>query len=113
MKIINSKNIFILLIVLMLGVLGTLSYYAFVSYVKYTSTQTSSKNMVFVETLDGALESIAKERLESAIYMGTEGKTGFDKVKKSRVAADGAISEIYTFVDNNKASVAGRCRRPC
>ncbi|HIP52198.1 MAG TPA: response regulator [Campylobacterales bacterium] len=103
MKIINNKNVFILLIVLILGALGALSYYAFVSYVKYTSTQTSSKNIVFVKTLDSALESIAKERLDSAIYMGTEGKTGFDKVKKSRVTADSAISEIYTFIDNNKA----------
>jgi len=103
MKIINNKNIFLLLITLLIALLGALSYYAFISYVEYNATQKSTKNIYFVEKLDTALDKIAQERLLSAVYMGSEGKTGFDKVKKSREVSNSALNEIYTFITDNKA----------
>ncbi len=102
MKIINNKNIFILLIVAVMAILGAFSYYAYMSYMKYDSTQKSTKSTYFVKNMDSFLDKIAKERLDSAIYMGTEGKTGFDKVKESRGVVDSAIAELSTFINKNQ-----------
>jgi signal transduction histidine kinase/CheY-like chemotaxis protein len=52
--------------------------------------------------MDNVLDTIAKERFYSAIYMGTEGKRGFDKVKEARVAVDSAIIELNTYMNANK-----------
>ena len=103
MKIINNKNIFILLILLLTTVLGVLSYNAFTAYVQYGTAQKSTKNADFIKTFDTLIDKITKERLDSAIYMGTEGKVGFDTVKESRAAVDNAISDTYGFVEDNKA----------
>jgi len=103
MKIINNKNIFILLITLVMAVFAFLSYYAFTSYVEYTSTKRSTQNIYFVEILDNTLSKIEKERLDSAIYMGTSENIAFKKVKTSRVAVDNSIAEISKFIETNKA----------
>jgi len=103
MKIINNKNIFILLILLVTTVLGVFSYNAFTAYTQYGTAQKSTKNVNFIKTFDSLIDKIIKERLDSAIYMGTEGKVGFDRVKESRAAVDNAISDTYGFVEDNKA----------
>ena len=105
MKIINNKNIFILLIALVMAVFAFLSYYAFTSYVEYTSTKRSTQNIYFVEILDNTLSKIEKERLDSAIYMGTSEDIAFKKVKASRVAVDNSITEISKFIESNKAYI--------
>jgi len=102
MKIINNKNIFNLLIVVVMAVLAFFSYYTYTSYVEYESKRTSTQSTYFVEEMDNVLDTIAKERLYGAIYMGTEGKTGFDKVKESRVAVDSAIVELNSYMNANK-----------
>ena len=102
MKIINNKNIFTFLITVVIAVLGVFSYYTYISYVEYESTQKSTQSTYFVKEMDSVLDKIAKERLYSAIYMGTEGKSGFDKVKESRGAVDSAIRELSTFINTTK-----------
>ncbi len=102
MKIINNKNIFNLLIVVVMAVLAFFSYYTYTSYVEYESTRNSTQSTYFIEEMDNVLDTIAKERLYSAIYMGTEGQVGFDKVKEARVAVDSAIIELNTYMNANK-----------
>ncbi len=102
MKIINNRNIFNLLIVAVMGVLAFFSYYTYTSYVEYESTRNSTQSTYFIEEMDSVLSEIAKERLYSAIYLGTEGRTGFDKVKKARVAVDSAIIDLNTYISVNK-----------
>jgi len=103
MKIINNKNVFILLIVSMLAILSIFSYYASVSYVKYAATQQGTKNTNFIESVDGILDKIAKERLYSAIYMGTSGSKGYTKVEKARIKVDTALAKAYEFLKANKS----------
>ena len=105
MKIINNKNVFILLIVLVMTVLGVLSYNAFTSYIQYKKAQTSTKNTNFIKTFDVLIDRITNEKLLSAIYMGAEGKMGFDTLKNSRATVDNAISDTYTFLEDNKAFI--------
>ncbi len=102
MKIINNKNIFNLLIVVVVAVLAFFSYYTYLSYTKYESIQNSTQSTYFIEKTDSILDKIAQERLYSAVYMGTEGKEGFNKVKEARVAVDGAIIELNTYMNANK-----------
>ncbi|WP_415407551.1 ATP-binding protein [Sulfurovum sp. CS9] len=102
MKIINNKNIFNLLIVVVMAVLAFFSYYTYTSYTEYESTRNSTQSTYFIEEMDNVLDTIAQERLYSAIYMGTEGKIGFDKVKEARVAVDSAIIELNTYMNANK-----------
>jgi len=102
MKIINNKSIFNFLILIVMIVLAGTSYYTYESYVKYEKTLHGTKNFQFVEQLDGVLDAIAKERLDSAVYMANEGKSGFEKVKASRSDVDIKISDIIQFVQTNK-----------
>jgi len=102
MKIINNRNIFNLLIIVVMAVLAFFSYYTYTSYVEYESTRNSTQSTYFVEEMDNVLDMIAKERLYSAIYMGTEGKVGFKKLKEARVTVDSAIAELNTYMNANK-----------
>jgi signal transduction histidine kinase/CheY-like chemotaxis protein len=102
MKIINNKNIFNLLIIGVMAALVFVSYYTYTSYVKYESMRNSTQSTHFIEEMDGLIDTIAKERLYSAIYMGTEGKSGFEKVKAARVDVDNAIAELNIYLDANK-----------
>ena len=102
MKIINNKNIFNLLIVVVMAVLAFFSYHTYISYTEYESTRNSTQSTYFIEEMDNVLDKIAQERLYSAIYMGTEGKVGFDKVKEARIAVDSAIIELNTYINANK-----------
>jgi len=102
MKIINNKNVFIFLIVTVMGVLGVFSYYTYTSYMKYETTQKSIHSISFLKEMDGMLDRIEKERLYSAIYMGTEGKSGFKKVKEARNEVDSAIEGLSTFISTHK-----------
>ena len=102
MKIINNKNIFNLLIIVLVAVLAFFSYYTYTSYVEYDASRNSTQSTYFVEETDNVLDMIAKERLYSAIYMGKEGKGGFDKVKEARIAVDSAMVELNTYINDNK-----------
>ncbi len=102
MKIINNKNIFNLLIFIVVGVLTFFSYYTYIHYVEYESKQNTTQSTFFVEKMNNLLDNIAKERLDSAIYMGTKKKQEFDKVKISRNTVDSSIVELTAYTNTNK-----------
>ncbi len=102
MNIINSRNIFNLLIVGVMAVLAFFSYHTYLSYVEYESTQNSTQSTSFVKNIDNVLDKIAQERLYSAVYMGTDGTKGFDKVKEARISVDSAIRKLGAYIDTNK-----------
>jgi len=98
MKIINNKNIFILLITAIVGMLVLLSYYTYLSYNDYIDTKKSTKSTYFIQNVDNLLNSIAKERLSSAIYIGTEDKLKYKAVEKSRVSTDNSLEKLSQFI---------------
>lgn len=101
MKIINNKNIFVLLILLVIVGLAVLSMNAIKTYDQYKLAQKSTHTTHFIKRVDILVDKIIKERLDSAIYMGTEGKVAFDSVKKSRDNVNSAISDIYKSLADN------------
>ena len=102
MKFINNKNILVLLMTLMLIILAILSFYSYQSYVEYRQAQKSTKNTFFLNTVNKVLYSIDEERDYSAIYMGTKGKSEFQKIEKSRDNLDIAMKELDDFIITNK-----------
>ena len=110
MKIMNNKSIFTFLMIVVLFLLAGASYYTFMAYNEYESTQKNTKNTYFIETLDDTLSKIAKERLYSAIYMSTNGTSGFEKVKESRASVDAVLAKLSTYIETNKISVSYKRR---
>ena len=106
----NNKSIFTFLMIVVLFLLGGASYYTFMAYNEYESTQKNTKNTYFIETLDNTLSKIAQERLYSAIYMSTNGTSGFEKVKESRASVDTALAELSAYIETNKISASYKRR---
>lgn len=102
MKIINNKNIFNLLIVIVVVALGFFSYYTYTAYNEYNNRGNSIKSAHFIEEMDSILDKIADERLYSAIYMGTDGDRGFNKVKEARIIVDNAIVDLSEYLNKYK-----------
>jgi len=91
-----------ILILIMLTVAGFFSYYTYQAYTDYRTVQNSARNSLFVKEVDSVLDAIAEERLQSAVYMGKEGKSGFEELRKRRVDTDLAIKDLSTFIQKNK-----------
>ncbi|MEA2048817.1 MAG: ATP-binding protein [Campylobacterota bacterium] len=90
----NNKNVLSFLIVLVLAVSGAFAYYAFESFIEYEASQKSANNTQFIKKIDSTLDKIAKERLYSAIYVGTSGKKGFEKLKEAREIVDNEFVQV-------------------
>ena len=98
MKIMNNKSIFVFLILVVAMVLALLSSKSYEAYMIYDKTEKSSVSTDFVKKIDGILDEIEKERLYSAIYLGSNGDKGFYDLEESRKTVDASISEIMTDV---------------
>jgi len=103
MKIINSKNILLLLLFVAIVGFGTFSYYTYNAYINYLDVQNSNKSTIFIEKLNTLLEVLERERFESAIYLGRKGKKEFSKVKKDRALVDSRIDDLEAFIEADRA----------
>jgi len=102
MKIINNKNILVLLIASVVAILAVLLYYTYMSYTKYEHSGDNTKSTLFVKKLNTMLDTIDEERSISAIYMGMKGKSEFKEIKKARADADSIIKEIGSLIQSKK-----------
>jgi len=102
MNLLNNKNIFSFLILIVVGVFGLFGYHTYVSFNAYEARQESSKNIRFVELMDQILDSMDQERIESAVYMGTAGKSGIEALKAKREAVDEALKSLQQYTEQNK-----------
>jgi len=102
MKIINNKNILVLLMTLMLAILVVLSIYSYSAYVEYKHAQKSTQSRLFINKLNSVLNAIDEERALSAVYLGTRGKSEFKQIEKVRATLNGIMEEISSFIDTNK-----------
>ena len=109
MKTINNKTIFLILILAALGGLAFFSYKSYFAFRTYESVHQSNKNTAFVKEAGRVLDAIARERLQSAVYMGNDGKTGYDKMEKNRKDTDMSLKEFDRFIGQN--SMFKRYRR--
>ncbi len=98
MKFFNTKNIVILFMLIVISTIAGLSYYTYLASIKYSLTKTSEDSLYISKKLNTALNAIHNESLNASLYLGTEGKIGFKKVKKSREVADKAIKDVETLL---------------
>jgi len=101
MKIINNKNIFLTLIFFVILMASAFGYYTFNSYSDYIKTEKNIKDMDFIVKSDMILKSVAKERIDSAIYMGSKEKNNFKQVEISRVNVDNLWSNLATDISTD------------
>ena len=71
MKIKNNRGSSIVLIFMVIGIFFTLLYYAYLGYSKYKEVHHTLENIELINKIEGLLSDIDKERIRSAIYMGT------------------------------------------
>jgi len=98
MKIMNNKSIFVFLMLVVTTVLALLSYQSYHAYLAYDRTGKSSISTDFVKKIDGILDEIEKERLYSAIYLGSNGDKGFYDLEESRRTVDDTIAALLEDV---------------
>ncbi|AKF24449.1 hypothetical protein YH65_02870 [Sulfurovum lithotrophicum] len=101
MNLLNNKNIFSFLIVLVLVVFGAISYQTYFAYNDYQKAEEGKKEVRFVELLSQTVDAIAKERLESANYMGSGGAAAGSELKASREIVDHTVDALESYVRQN------------
>ena len=102
MKIINNKNLFILLLVLVMTLFGIISYKTVIAYANYNTIEESIEQRDFMHKLNGVINKVLKERLYSAIYIGTDGEKGLEKLENGRIVVDANFNKLYGFVNKYK-----------
>jgi signal transduction histidine kinase/CheY-like chemotaxis protein len=101
MNVLNNKNIFSFLILIVVAVFALFSYQTYTAYITYENTQKSGKNIRFVELVEQTLDSLEKERIQSAIYIGSDGKQGAKVLKESREMVDESIHTLRQYTQKN------------
>jgi len=110
MNFLNNKNIFSFLILVVIAVFGMFSYQAYTAYRVYEDTHKSGESVHFVELVEQALSSLERERIQSAIYMGSDGKERAKALKEARRAVDGSMHALRGYVEKSK-QLEGQARR--
>ena len=103
MKIINNKNMFRLLIPIVTTVLLISAYLVYSAYSEYVSIESSTRNIDYMKKIEDTVDKIQDESISSALYMGTKGRIGFDRVKKSRAKTKEALDSLTKFIQDNPA----------
>ena len=98
MRIINNKNIFRLLIPIVTSVLLISTYLVYNAYNKYVSIESSTRNIDYMKKIEDTVDSIQNESISSALYMGTKGRIGFDRIKKSRNQTKESFNNLIHFI---------------
>jgi len=102
MKIINNKNIFRLLIPIVASVLLVFTYLVYNAYSEYVSIESSTKNIDYMKKIEECVDNIQAESISSALYMGTKGKIGFNKVREARDNTKKSLDDLRKFIDDNE-----------
>ena len=98
MKSLKNKMILTLSIFMVMVVFLTVSYYTYLSYQRYTTVENSPKLSSFLTELDSVLYKIESERINSVIYLVSQRKSNFDKLKETRIAVDLGLTQFDTFL---------------
>ena len=97
----KNTNILNLLIIAVIALLGVVSYYTYLTYERYIAVQNSTKISFILGEVESALYEIESERLKSAGYLATKSKSDLDKLTRTRVAVDLAMTKLDIFVKHN------------
>ncbi len=103
MKINNNKGLsFLLIILAVTGILLFLFYYTYLSYGQYKEMEHSIDNIKIIKKIDSLLNKIDKEKLGSAIYMGTAKEKDLKRLNVSQKLVDLELKDLVEMVDKSK-----------
>jgi signal transduction histidine kinase/CheY-like chemotaxis protein len=98
MRIKNSKTISSLFILVVVGLIAILLYYTSLSYDKQREKEDSFESVLFINKIDNLFSKIDRERVYSAIYMGTKTKDDLGALKLARVEVNSELSSLNKFL---------------
>ena len=102
MKIKNGKSIsFLFVILVVISIAFVLFYYLLIYYKGYIDKRESLNNIKLIEKIDLVIERIDKEKLYSAVYLGSADRRELNKVKVYRELVDLNIKEIISNISQN------------
>jgi hypothetical protein len=99
MKKIANKTLFLILIIIVTLLSGYFIYKSYQSFRNYQIVKQSEKYTYFIKSLNELLYNIEQEHTYSAIYLGYEGKTKFDKLALARDNTDTILTNTQKFLD--------------
>jgi len=98
MRIKNSKTISSLFILVVVGLIAILLYYTSLSYDKQREKEDSFESVLLINKIDNLFSKIDRERVYSAIYMGTKTKDDLGALKLVRVEVNSELSSLNKFL---------------
>ncbi len=103
MKMKNSKSIsFLFVILVVISITFILFYHLVINYYGYLDREHSLNDIKLIEKIDLTIDRIDKEKLYSAIYLGSRNKNDLEKLKVYRDLVDLDIKEMIILISKNK-----------
>jgi len=102
MKKMNQKVLFFLLLIPTLAIIGALGWYGYQSFTRYQAEQTRMNRLQELKAGNSLIESLAKERLESAHYLA-----GRQQQRKALEDARRQVDRILERIGGKVPSAAG------
>ncbi len=101
MRIKNSKTISSIFILVVVGLIVILLHYTTLSYEQQREKEDSFESVILINKIDNLFSKIDRERVFSAIYMGSKNRDDLGVVKSVRVEVDGELKSLDKFLKSN------------
>ena len=103
MKQFSQKTFIIMLIIVLFVSMLYFSSRTYFSYKHYQLVQSSDIYINLIHHLNNSVRKLEEECTVSALYLGTKGNTGFQKVANTRQESDETITKLKTYIVQNPA----------
>ena len=103
MKKLNQKLLFALLFIPTLAIIAALGWYAFQSYQAYRSEEQNLARMEIVQQGHALLDSLAQERLESALYLASAASQHQKGLQEARAKVDRLLQTLQPRIKGGDA----------
>ena len=90
-----------IIIMIVLAIFFVISFNTYVEYEKYKEERNSHQIITFIKKLDKLLNDIESEKLDSASYLASKGKSNLSKLKADREILDNQMKDLNIFLNNN------------
>jgi len=81
---------------------GWFGYNSFISYNKYNKAQSNIQVNRLIEDIDSFINILDEEKLNSAIYFGSNGSKNLDSLKQTRVEVDSHLEQLISKLQHLK-----------
>ncbi len=108
MKKLNQKLLFALLFIPTLAIIAALGWFAFQSYQTYRAEEQNLARMEIMQQGHTLLDSLAQERLESALYLASAGSRHQKGLREARARVDRLLQTLQPRLKGTAGAVFGK-----